>query len=192
MVMAITKSASLNPSLEEGEVEEGNADSIASSREGSLTDEPLSPSDSTTTTSSGASKSKAIMHKAGARDGSAMSKSSSTTPTASSSSKPVQNSTSHSPPKPAPPENISAEREHPPLPPSSVPPPTRVCMGTVNAADLERAKTLVLDLLGWGVPPEYLVDAGVSGQVIYRVFTELNLRLPKNLAVPPQMQKQKT
>ncbi|KAG2006971.1 hypothetical protein CC2G_014707 [Coprinopsis cinerea AmutBmut pab1-1] len=51
--------------------------------------------------------------------------------------------------------------------------------------DLDRAKSLVLDLLGWGVEPEYLVNCGVSAQLIYRVFTDLNLRLPVNLRVPP-------
>ncbi|TFK28326.1 hypothetical protein FA15DRAFT_701212 [Coprinopsis marcescibilis] len=50
--------------------------------------------------------------------------------------------------------------------------------------DLDRAKTLVLDLLGWGVEPEYLVTCGVSSQLIYRVFTDLNLRLPGNLSRP--------
>lgn len=43
------------------------------------------------------------------------------------------------------------------------------------------AKDIVLDLLGWGVPPDYLLDCGLSRQIVYYVFTELNLRLPSNL-----------
>ncbi|OAX37085.1 hypothetical protein K503DRAFT_256792 [Rhizopogon vinicolor AM-OR11-026] len=43
------------------------------------------------------------------------------------------------------------------------------------------AKDTVLDLLGWAVPPEYLVDCGLSRQVVFYVFTELNLRMPTNL-----------
>ncbi|KAF5346635.1 hypothetical protein D9758_013203 [Tetrapyrgos nigripes] len=46
---------------------------------------------------------------------------------------------------------------------------------------LNRAKDLILDLLGWGVSPEYLVHVGVSSHTIHRVFTDLNLRLPTNL-----------
>ncbi|KAF8555712.1 hypothetical protein OG21DRAFT_1483641 [Imleria badia] len=43
------------------------------------------------------------------------------------------------------------------------------------------AKDIVLDLLGWGVPPEYLLECGLSRHVIFYVFSELNLRLPSNL-----------
>ncbi|KAI0693975.1 hypothetical protein BC835DRAFT_1351463 [Cytidiella melzeri] len=52
----------------------------------------------------------------------------------------------------------------------------------------DTAKDLVLDLLGWGVPPEYLVGCGLSREIIYFVFLELNLRLPTNLdtsGLPP-------
>lgn len=45
----------------------------------------------------------------------------------------------------------------------------------------ETAKEVVLDILGYGVPPEYLIDCGISKEIIYYVFTELNLRLPSNL-----------
>ncbi|KAH6891807.1 hypothetical protein BKA70DRAFT_1326183 [Coprinopsis sp. MPI-PUGE-AT-0042] len=55
----------------------------------------------------------------------------------------------------------------------------------VSVQELDHAKNLVLDLLGWGVAPEFLVDEGVSAQLIYRVFTDLNLRLPTNLRAPP-------
>ncbi|KAG6891649.1 hypothetical protein C0992_012698 [Termitomyces sp. T32_za158] len=51
----------------------------------------------------------------------------------------------------------------------------------LNQDQYDKAKDIVLDLLGWGVDPEYLVDCGVTREVVYYVFTELNLRLPKNL-----------
>ncbi|KAH0831413.1 hypothetical protein J3R83DRAFT_14084 [Lanmaoa asiatica] len=54
--------------------------------------------------------------------------------------------------------------------------------------DLDRAKSLVLDLLGWGVTPEYLVDCGLSQGAVHRIFTDLRLRLPRNLeALPPPL-----
>ncbi|KAF9221659.1 hypothetical protein BS17DRAFT_259097 [Gyrodon lividus] len=45
------------------------------------------------------------------------------------------------------------------------------------------AKDIVLDLLGWGVSPEHLLECGSSRHVIFYVFTELNLRLPSNLDI---------
>ncbi|KAG6849930.1 hypothetical protein H0H93_003459 [Arthromyces matolae] len=51
----------------------------------------------------------------------------------------------------------------------------------MNQEQYDQAKDIVLDLLGWGVDPEYLVDCGVTREVVYYVFTELNLRLPRNL-----------
>ncbi|KAG6890600.1 hypothetical protein C0995_006576 [Termitomyces sp. Mi166 len=51
----------------------------------------------------------------------------------------------------------------------------------LNQDQYDKAKDIVLDLLGWGVDPEYLVDCGVTREVVYYVFTELNLRLPQNL-----------
>ncbi|KAL0069833.1 hypothetical protein AAF712_003103 [Marasmius tenuissimus] len=42
----------------------------------------------------------------------------------------------------------------------------------------DTAKDIVLDLLGWGVPPGYLVDCGLSREIVFYVFSELNLRLP--------------
>ena len=53
----------------------------------------------------------------------------------------------------------------------------------VTRAQYELAKDTILDLLGWGVPPEYLVDSGLSREIIFYVFVELNLRLPENLDV---------
>ncbi|KAK7690374.1 hypothetical protein QCA50_007032 [Cerrena zonata] len=44
----------------------------------------------------------------------------------------------------------------------------------------ETAKDIVLDLLGWGVPPEYLVNCGLSREIIFYVFTELDLKYPTN------------
>ncbi|KAJ7671652.1 hypothetical protein DFH06DRAFT_1178269 [Mycena polygramma] len=56
-------------------------------------------------------------------------------------------------------------------------------LSEMTAEELDHAKDIVLDLLGWGVEPEYLVECGVSGAVIHRIFTDLRLRLPKNLAI---------
>jgi len=51
----------------------------------------------------------------------------------------------------------------------------------VTQRQYDTAKEVVLDILGYGVPPEYLIDCGISKEIIYYVFTELNLRLPSNL-----------
>ena len=51
----------------------------------------------------------------------------------------------------------------------------------VTPAQYETAKNLILDVLGWGVPPEYLVHYGLSREIIYYVFTELDLKYPTNL-----------
>ncbi|KAF8610324.1 hypothetical protein BDV93DRAFT_13155 [Ceratobasidium sp. AG-I] len=51
----------------------------------------------------------------------------------------------------------------------------------MTAADLDEAKRLILDLLGLGVKPEYLVDCGISPQCLAVCFYELNLRFPLNL-----------
>jgi hypothetical protein len=53
----------------------------------------------------------------------------------------------------------------------------------VTQTEYEAAKDIVLDLLGWGVEPEYLVDLGLSREVVFFAFNELNLRLPSNLNV---------
>ncbi|KAL0580639.1 hypothetical protein V5O48_001369 [Marasmius crinis-equi] len=42
----------------------------------------------------------------------------------------------------------------------------------------DTAKDTILDLLGWGVPPGYLVNCGLSREIVFYVFSELNLRLP--------------
>lgn len=51
----------------------------------------------------------------------------------------------------------------------------------MNQSQYDAAKDIVLDLLGWGVQPEYLVDCGLTRELVYYVFVELNLRLPSNL-----------
>ncbi|KAI0328887.1 hypothetical protein GY45DRAFT_941144 [Cubamyces sp. BRFM 1775] len=58
----------------------------------------------------------------------------------------------------------------------------------MTQAQYDTAKDIVLDLLGWGVSPEYLVNCGLSREIVYYVFVELNLRLPSNLdttGLPP-------
>jgi hypothetical protein len=58
----------------------------------------------------------------------------------------------------------------------------------VTQKQYDTAKEVILDILGYGVPPEYLIDCGISKEIIYYVFTELNLRLPSNLvitSIPP-------
>jgi hypothetical protein len=53
----------------------------------------------------------------------------------------------------------------------------------VTQAQYDTAKDIVLDLLGWGVESEYLVDCGLTREIVYYVFSELNLRLPQNLDI---------
>ncbi|CEL52021.1 hypothetical protein RSOLAG1IB_00558 [Rhizoctonia solani AG-1 IB] len=84
-------------------------------------------------------------------------------------------------------------REKTPRPPSSLSPrstsipdiaevPGNIRQGLdMTFRDLEEAKRLILDLLGLGVTPEYLVDCGVSPQCLAVCFYELNLRFPLNL-----------
>ncbi|KAF8158080.1 hypothetical protein B0H34DRAFT_440537 [Crassisporium funariophilum] len=58
--------------------------------------------------------------------------------------------------------------------------PDRVRPGVLLTMDeYETVKDIVLDLLGWGVPPAFLVACGVTKEVVYYVFTELNLELPE-------------
>jgi len=42
----------------------------------------------------------------------------------------------------------------------------------------------MLDLLGWGVPPDYILQRGVSRELLCTVFSDLRLRLPENIVVP--------
>ncbi|KAJ7644212.1 hypothetical protein FB45DRAFT_897239 [Roridomyces roridus] len=54
---------------------------------------------------------------------------------------------------------------------------------SLNQGQYDTAKDIVLDLLGWGVPPDYLVDCNLSREIVYYVFSELNLRLPHNFDI---------
>ena len=54
---------------------------------------------------------------------------------------------------------------------------------SVTQPEYDTAKDIVLDLLGWGVHPEYLVDCGLTREIVFHVFHELNLRLPQNLDI---------
>jgi len=142
-------------SLEEGEVIE-DGDSIASSREPSLKDEPLSSPKPVTT-----SNRPPTVAQLGQTHGGPPSATEVVRAGAVNSTVDIKMEVSEVNPA------VSSGR-----------------ISDINEADLERAKSLVLDLLGWGVPPEYLVDHGVSPQVIYKIFTDLNLRLPSNLILP--------
>lgn len=53
----------------------------------------------------------------------------------------------------------------------------------MNMEQFNLVKELILDLLGWGVSPEYLVDCGLTREAVFYAFSELNLRLPSNLDV---------
>lgn len=53
----------------------------------------------------------------------------------------------------------------------------------MDETQYETSKDIILDLLGWGVDPEYLVQSGLSREIIFYVFTELRLRLPRNLDI---------
>jgi len=66
---------------------------------------------------------------------------------------------------------------------SSVPhrSPSLLTLLLVTQDQYNTAKDIVLDLLGWGVPPEYLLECGLSRHAVFYVFSELNLRLPSNL-----------
>ncbi|KAJ3769895.1 hypothetical protein FB446DRAFT_810166 [Lentinula raphanica] len=47
----------------------------------------------------------------------------------------------------------------------------------------DTAKDIVLFLLGWVVPPQYLLDCGLSREIVFYISNELNLRSPQNLIV---------
>ena len=48
----------------------------------------------------------------------------------------------------------------------------------MTQAEYDTIKNIILDLLGWAVSVEDLVQSGLSREVIYYVFNELNLQLP--------------
>ncbi|QRW00421.1 hypothetical protein RhiJN_28439 [Ceratobasidium sp. AG-Ba] len=74
----------------------------------------------------------------------------------------------------------SASTSQPPVAPSISNKTVRPFLN-MNATDLEEAKRLILDLLGMGVTPEYLVDCGISSQCLAVCLYEMNLRFPINL-----------
>ncbi|KAF8527588.1 hypothetical protein BU17DRAFT_81792 [Hysterangium stoloniferum] len=51
-----------------------------------------------------------------------------------------------------------------------------IFISPVTTQDFPEAKLIILDLLGWGVPSEYLLGCGLTRESIYYAFTELNLR----------------
>lgn len=68
---------------------------------------------------------------------------------------------------------------------SPAPSPSTPCLTgfLVTEEQYNAARDIILDLLGWGVPPEYLVNCGLSREIIFYIFVEYNLRLPSNLDV---------
>ncbi|TRM63847.1 hypothetical protein BD626DRAFT_261517 [Schizophyllum amplum] len=52
---------------------------------------------------------------------------------------------------------------------------------TMTQEQYDTAKDIILDLLGWGVHPNHLLDMGLSREILFYVFSELNLRFPANL-----------
>lgn len=53
----------------------------------------------------------------------------------------------------------------------------------MNFEDFEKAKILILDLLGFGMTPEDLVDIPISKRLVVYCLRELKMRLPANVAV---------
>ncbi|KAL7418078.1 hypothetical protein BDY24DRAFT_9322 [Mrakia frigida] len=47
------------------------------------------------------------------------------------------------------------------------------------------SRMLLLELLSWGVSPEYLVKSGLSREAVLVLFSDLKIRLPTNLPGPP-------
>lgn len=64
---------------------------------------------------------------------------------------------------------------------SIIPVGVSTCRTSVTEAQYLTARDIILDLLGWGVSPEYLVNCGLSREIIFYVFAEHNLRLPSNI-----------
>jgi hypothetical protein len=65
-------------------------------------------------------------------------------------------------------------RPQPQTPPKSI-------RNSVTLNELSEAKVLILDLLGWGLSPENLVEAGISKHCLVPCLRELKLRLPTNI-----------
>ncbi|KAF9046614.1 hypothetical protein BJ165DRAFT_1404036 [Panaeolus papilionaceus] len=78
--------------------------------------------------------------------------------------------------------------------PMNVDQPTEVAMNFIRPGvalsqeDYDTVKDIILDLLGWGVPPTAIMESGVSREVMFYVFNELNLWLPEGFdysGIPP-------
>lgn len=52
---------------------------------------------------------------------------------------------------------------------------------TVNDSELFEAKVVILDILGWGIPPQYLLDCGISELAVVVCLAQLKLRIPQEL-----------
>ncbi|KAF8585076.1 hypothetical protein K439DRAFT_1079064 [Ramaria rubella] len=80
-------------------------------------------------------------------------------------------------------DDTTVSMPHAQLPVASPVDPTHVHVRPslhMTAQEFSEAKTIILDLLGWGVPSEYLLRYGLAREAIYYAFTELNLKLPSN------------
>ena len=51
----------------------------------------------------------------------------------------------------------------------------------MSDAELFEAKVVVLDILGWGIPPQYLLDCGISELAVVVCLAQLKLRIPQEL-----------
>lgn len=51
----------------------------------------------------------------------------------------------------------------------------------VTDAELFEAKIVILDILGWGIPSQYLLDCGISELAVVVCLAELKLRIPQEL-----------
>ena len=65
----------------------------------------------------------------------------------------------------------------------SIPLSLMLILSTVTQAQYDTAKDIILDLLGWGVPPDYLIRCGLSREMVYYAFLDFNLRLPDNFDI---------
>ncbi|KIJ53507.1 hypothetical protein M422DRAFT_42648 [Sphaerobolus stellatus SS14] len=72
----------------------------------------------------------------------------------------------------------SLPHELPVLDPTRIRPSLRM-----TPEEFSEAKLLILDLLGWGVPLDYLIHHEIGRESLYYAFTELNLRLPKDFDI---------
>ncbi|KAI5116485.1 hypothetical protein M0805_009054 [Coniferiporia weirii] len=98
-------------------------------------------------------------------------------PDNSEEAKMLTNGSSHAPAESA----IASADSNEPAPPTPTSPQRSGNFPDMTAEQLHHAKVLVLDLLGWGVPPEYLLQRGISCALLRTIFTDLRLRLPDDI-----------